>query len=200
MLPPEGRPYVPSDVDKYIPFPSPAPLGKVPMLLVFESVDSSVQLSGIKLVEMPGVMETMRVTQAVPLGRVPPGGLGTSSRFAVQEGDWEGRAGQQDVVQKDVVPPLQLRAQHQARGPPASRHLVPLTLGIHTWARRPACHFFAPRLPPHTGPHTLFEMTMRYLSLQYAALTVPLEAPMRALSAAAVHMGAVDLRQGVGSR
>ena len=43
-------------------------------------------------------------------------------------------------------------------------------------------------------------MTMRYLSLQYAALTVPLEAPMRALSAAAVHMGAVDLRQGVGSR
>ena len=30
--------------------------------------------------------------------------------------------------------------------------------------------------------------------MQYAALMVPLEAPMRALSAALVHMGAVDLR------
>ena len=48
------------------------------------------------------------------------------------------------------------------------------------------------------GAHTLFERTTRYWSLQYAALTVPLEAPMRALSAAAVHMGAVDLRRGDG--
>ena len=49
------------------------------------------------------------------------------------------------------------------------------------------------------GAHTLFERTTRYWSLQYATLTVPLEAPMRALSAAAVHMGAVDLRQGKGA-
>ena len=59
-------------------------------MLVFESVGSSDQLSGIMSMLKPGVMETMRVTQAEPLGRVPPGGLGTSSRFAVQEGDWEG--------------------------------------------------------------------------------------------------------------
>ena len=45
----------------------------------------------------------------------------------------------------------------------------------------------------------MFERTTRYWSLQYAALTVPLEAPMRALSAAAVHMGAVDLHPGKGA-
>ena len=112
--------------------------------MVMESVGRIDHVSGNMSVEMLGVMETMRVTQPVPLARVPPGGLGTSSRFAVQAGDWNERGGVRNSLQWEIDKEIDIALlQNFFMGSPAA----PTLLG--------SCSMASTSLPPARRPKHL---------------------------------------------